>query len=57
MRQKVCQTCGSDDVWLDANAVWSPEDDCWELLNVFDAAWCNACDGECTIIDKEMEAA
>lgn len=54
MRIKVCENCGSDDVWADALAVWNPETDEWELGNVFDYEHCNECDGETHIIDKEV---
>lgn len=52
---KVCGWCGSDDVKCDAWAVWSEEKQCWELGETFDHSHCNACEGECSIVDKPIE--
>jgi hypothetical protein len=52
---KVCKTCGSEDVWIDANAEWDVEEQCWDLKSTFDAAWCDTCGGETTIIDKRRD--
>lgn len=51
---KTCEFCGSEHVWLDANAEWDFEAQRWVLKNTFDNAWCDECDGETTIIDKEI---
>ncbi len=54
---KVCGTCGSEDVRGDAYAAWSVEDQQWELCgDVFDkGSVCEDCEGECSIVDKEVE--
>lgn len=54
---KVCKYCGSEDVTLDAWAVWSREDQEWELEDTYDHSHCGECDGETTIIDKPIEVA
>lgn len=53
MTRKICNHCGSENVWVDANADWDTEAQEWVVCNIFDAEWCNDCDGETTIIDKE----
>lgn len=45
----VCEACGSLDVTRDATAAWSKSKQDWELCGVQDQAYCNKCDGECTI--------
>lgn len=49
----VCKHCGSDNVMRDAWATWNVELQEWELLNVYDNAYCNECDGETSL--KEVE--
>lgn len=49
----VCERCGSDNVVRDANAVWSVEDQRWELGGCMDAAYCEACDRETRLNEKE----
>lgn len=39
----VCDTCGSEDVFVDAWASWNTEAQRWELENTFDAGYCNDC--------------
>jgi hypothetical protein len=51
----VCSHCGSENVLLDAWAAWNIETQSWELANVFDAAFCEDCDGETHL--KVVEAA
>jgi hypothetical protein len=53
--QKVCKTCGSDNVVIDAWASWDVDSQEWVLENVFDQDFCNDCDGETTIIDKDLK--
>jgi hypothetical protein len=48
----VCDTCGSDDVRLDAWAAWNVETPQWELAETFDLAHCAHCDGECSIVER-----
>lgn len=52
--RKVCGTCGSEDVVLDAWAEWDIESQEWVLGQTFDQAFCNACEGECTIEDSPL---
>ncbi len=42
----VCRTCGGVDVLLDAWAIWSVENQVWELGATFDNGFCNTCNGE-----------
>lgn len=46
---RICRKCGSQDVVKDAWAKWNIEKQEWVLDNVFDAAFCNSCEGETTI--------
>jgi hypothetical protein len=56
MPQKmICTTCGSDDVKRDAWAVWSVEKQDWILDNVFDYAYCEKCESECSITEIKIE--
>lgn len=48
----VCNTCGSEEVLLDAWAAWDKDNQRWELFNTFDAAFCAECDGECTVVSQ-----
>ena len=45
----VCAECGSEDVLRDAWAEWCVETQEWVLQNVFDDAYCEKCEGECSI--------
>lgn len=54
MRVMVCKHCGSQEVRRDAWAAWNPEKEEWELYNYFDAAFCEDCDTETTIEEKEV---
>lgn len=51
-----CRNCGSDRVVRDAWACWSYERQEWELGNMFDYAFCIACETECTIQEAAEEA-
>jgi len=44
-----CSNCGSEDVVRDAWARWSFEQQEWELGEIFDYAYCETCEGDCTI--------
>ena len=46
----VCSTCGSDDVRLDAYAVWDVDEQQWVLSHTFGQAFCEACDGETSLV-------
>ena len=52
----VCSHCGSNEVLCDAYAEWNVEEQKWELQNTFDkGAYCNQCDGEARLEEKEIE--
>ena len=53
--RKVCSTCGSPDVLLDAFAEWDEVEQAWCLQNTFDAAYCETCEGETSVEDQEIE--
>jgi hypothetical protein len=36
----------------DAWAEWDDQAQKWELKSVFDAAYCDDCNGECTIVER-----
>jgi hypothetical protein len=44
--EKVCGTCGSVEVWVDALAEWDVDTQSWELGSTFDNSWCRDCDGQ-----------
>ena len=50
----ICRRCGSDDVLRDAYAVWSVEDQEWVLHDTYDHAYCNNCEGDTSLIEKEL---
>ena len=50
----VCNRCGSDDVMRDAYAVWSIEDQEWVTHSTYDHAYCYNCDGDTSLIEKEL---
>ena len=52
--RKVCSSCGSEDVRVDAWVTWSEARQAWEVAEVFDAAFCAQCDGETSIVDQEV---
>jgi len=47
-----CSTCHNHDVKRDAWAVWNAATGEWELDNVFDDTFCEACEGQCSIIER-----
>jgi hypothetical protein len=51
--KKVCAHCGSENVMVDAWAVWDFENQLWDLGTMFDDAHCDECGGETTIMDIE----
>lgn len=53
MIKKVCNHCGSENVWMDANAHWDVEKQKWVLLDTFPNEWCDDCEAETSIIDEE----
>lgn len=48
-RFPVCAKCGSEDVVLDATAVWCQPTQQWVLLSLCDNATCEDC-GECKLV-------
>ena len=54
-RTVVCVKCGSDDVRLDAFAMWDKEKQEWVLDSVYDTSWCNSCGSEHDLAFKEIE--
>jgi hypothetical protein len=50
----VCRTCGGSNVKVDAWATWNAETQRFELASMFDAAFCDDCDGECKLVTKEI---
>lgn len=55
MRIKVCDRCGGEDVVVDAYARWNPYKNDFELDAVFEYCYCNECEEECDLEDKEVE--
>jgi hypothetical protein len=54
--EKVCETCGSVEVWVDALAEWDVDTQSWELGTTFgDNSWCRDCDAETYIINREYK--
>jgi hypothetical protein len=51
--KKVCKRCGSTDIRKDAWAIWDENSGEWILGEIFDNEFCEACEGETTIIDIE----
>jgi hypothetical protein len=45
----VCERCGSENVKVDAWAVWDMNAQQWELGETYDNAHCDDCDGECHV--------
>ena len=51
-----CETCGSENVRRDASVEWNSELQTWEVVVVYDAADCEDCGGETTLIEKPIVA-
>ena len=51
--KKVCSICGSEDIRMDAWAMWNYDKQKWEIEDVFDSCWCESCGGGCNVEDKE----
>ena len=50
----VCSHCGSENVKVDAYAVWDAETQQWEVSETFDkGAYCQECDGETRVDWRE----
>lgn len=50
----ICSQCGSDDVKRDAWATWDEDAQQWVLDNVFDEAWCDACEGSTSLEEEQL---
>jgi hypothetical protein len=50
---KVCDECGSEDVYFDAIAKWDYRKQDWVLGEDMHRPWCEQCDAEIMIEDKE----
>ncbi len=44
-----CSSCRSDQVTLDASAIWDHDKQFWVLFNAFDQAYCEKCGGQTTL--------
>lgn len=49
-----CAACGSSDIMRDAWAVWDDATQTWVLGAVFDAAYCDACETDATLIETPL---
>lgn len=55
---KICSTCGSDDVFVDASAVWDGVQQQWELEDSHvdvSQAFCRDCNNSCTLKDEVLK--
>lgn len=50
----VCSTCGSENILVDAWAEWDVESQSWVVAETFKTAVCGACNGECSVSEKEL---
>lgn len=50
----VCKDCGSDDVSRDAWACWNVERQDWVLQVVFDAGFCQRCEEEAGLEERQI---
>ena len=53
--KKVCEKCGSEDVWVDAAAEWDTDTQSWELGNMWYYSHCGDCDADTYIINREVK--
>ena len=56
--KKVCETCGSQAVLIEAYAQWDFDAQSWEpweLLSRYEHSWCYDCEADTNIIDREVE--
>jgi hypothetical protein len=44
--KKVCEECGSDNVYVEAYAEWDVDAQAWVLATKFDNCYCSSCDDE-----------
>lgn len=50
-----CGTCGGANVMRDAWASWDDASQAWILGNVFDAAFCDDCEADATIVERPLQ--
>ncbi|OAN58669.1 DUF5983 family protein [Sphingobium sp. TCM1] len=50
-----CASCGSADVMRDAWACWDDDTQDWVLGSVFDAAFCETCENDTTLVVNTLE--
>lgn len=49
-----CRACGSEDVLRDCWAGWNAELQLWESTDLQDNAFCRACDGQASLIERPI---
>jgi hypothetical protein len=49
-----CAACGSDNVMRDASARWDYAGQTWSLSDVFDAAFCDSCEGDASLVELPL---
>lgn len=50
-----CDNCGSENVRLDAFAMWDKAKQDWVLDSTYDTSWCIDCEGEHDITYEEIK--
>ena len=50
-----CCVCGSEDIRRNCDAEWDIHRQRWEICAMFDTFSCEACGGECDIVEEEIE--
>ncbi len=53
--RKVCATCGSTDIKVDAWAMWDEATQQWVLEDTYEHTYCCDCEGQCSIKDEEIK--
>lgn len=53
----VCATCGSKRITSDASAVWDVEKQDWILSDVCQGTFCEDCEDECRVEERELTLA
>lgn len=49
-----CAACGSDNVMRDASARWDDASQSWFLGEVFDAAFCDSCECDASLVELPL---
>lgn len=50
-----CSVCRGEEVRIDAWASWSITTQSWTLAETFPSAFCTDCDGETTIVERDLD--